>query len=43
MNTPIPLVIFHLQAKIERKTKTNIRNNSDIEQPTPPELTGTEA
>ena len=36
---PIPFVIFHLKAKIERKTEINIKNNRDIEHPTPDELT----
>ena len=41
MTTPMDLVIFQLNAKIERKTNINIRNNMDIEHPTPSELTVT--
>ena len=41
MITPIILVIFQLKANIERKTSNNIRNNSEMEHPTPSELTWT--
>ena len=43
MKTPIGLVIFHLQTIMDRKTRTNMRNNKPIEQATPPELTATGA
>ena len=39
IENPMTLVIFQLNAKIERKTAINIMNNNDTEHPTPDELT----
>ena len=41
MITPMPLVIFQLKAKIERKTSNSIRNNIEMEHPTPSDETVT--
>ncbi len=35
----MPFVIFHLKARIERKTRISIMKSSDTEQPTPSDLT----
>ena len=41
MENPIPLVIFQLNKRTEKKTKINMVNNKAIEQTIPSEDTGT--
>lgn len=41
MSAPMPLVIFHLNATMDKKTAMSMRKRRVIEQPTPLELTDT--
>ena len=41
MSAPMPLVIFHLKASMDKKTAMSMRKRRVIEQPTPEELTDT--